>query len=287
MNDRRQSTRVNASSWQLRPNTSVFLLWILSHLGSSCEAWTAALIQHPDSMLPYSSLSLSHIPSSRHSQPLRSHNTRLYGKSFSSSSSSSPRDSNISRRGSNSNNRGTSVRSQRQERVGHLVRSELASILLRGDFAAKSATDPTLILLNGRLRSQISIVQVDVSPDLRQARVRVSVRPGFTTEQPAVLDKRRAYSWLVQNSKALKHALAQRMSHMKVCPDLTFVLVDVGAAVDVMNLIDRVASGYKRKDLTLRPEDFAMEEDDDDESIDLDDDDEMEWMEEDNDFFKK
>ena len=34
---------------------------------------------------------------------------------------------------------------------------------------------------------------------------------------------------------------------MKSCPNLSFVQVDVAAAVDVMYLLDKVASGYKRE----------------------------------------
>ena len=62
--------------------------------------------------------------------------------------------------------------------------------------------------------------------------------------------KRRAYAWLVRNTKAIRHACAQKMAHMKGgSPDLTFVQVDVGAAVDVMQLIEKVSEGYKRQDV--------------------------------------
>ena len=100
------------------------------------------------------------------------------------------------------------------------------------------------------LRKRISIVNADVSPDLKQARVAVSIRKGVANEggegSSAVVDRRRAYSWLVQNTKELRHTLAQRMSHVKATPDLTFVQVDISAAVDVMYLIDKVSAGAKR-----------------------------------------
>lgn len=152
-------------------------------------------------------------------------------------------------------------RSKRQERVGHLVQSELARIIhtgvIRGDYE----------YLEDDLRKRISIVKTDVSPDLRQARITVSIRRGLqkagntneedeedddyedgTTASSAAVDQRRAYSWLVQNSKAIRHTLAQRMSHMKVTPNLSFAQVDIAAAVDVMYLIDQVAAGtYKRQ----------------------------------------
>lgn len=134
-------------------------------------------------------------------------------------------------------------RSKRQERVGHLVRTELSNILARG--VIKGDAD----YLDDELRQRISVVSTDVSPDLRQARISVSIRAAKKgADSNPVVDKRRAYSWLVRNTKMIRHTLAQRMSHMKSCPNLTFVQVDVAAATDVMYLIEKVASGYKRED---------------------------------------
>ena len=190
-------------------------------------------------------------------------------------------------------------RSKRQERVGHLVRTELSQILHRGTI--KGDVDGEL---EDELRQRISVVNADVSPDLRQARISVSIRndkkSGTGNTADAAVDKRRAYSWLVRNSKALKHTLAQRMSHMKSCPTLTFNQVDVAAAVDVMYLIDKVSAGYKRESIDEYiakngdyfdddDEDddefgarFAVDDEDDDEEEDDDDDD---WEEEDDGFF--
>ena len=134
-------------------------------------------------------------------------------------------------------------RSKRQERVGHVVRTELATILHKGT-SLKNDNDP----IEDDLRRRINIVHADVSPDLRQARVTVSVIAGRDRKEDAVA-KRRAYAWLVRSTKAIRHALAQRMKHMKASPDLTFVQVDVGAAVDVMQLIEKVSKGYKRDDV--------------------------------------
>ena len=133
-------------------------------------------------------------------------------------------------------------RSKRQERVGHLVRTELSNIVHKG--VIKGDAD----YLEDGLRQRISIVHVDVSPDLRQARITVSVRKAAPTvdSNPAV-DKRRAYSWLVENTKYIRHTLAQNLSYMKSVPQLTFAQADISAAVDVMYLIDKVASGYKRE----------------------------------------
>jgi ribosome-binding factor A len=148
------------------------------------------------------------------------------------------------------------VRSKRQERVGHLVRSELASILHSGVIKGSNVE-----YLEDELRRRISIVNADISPDLRQARVSISIRRGEDADN-YVVDQRRAYSWLVSSTKAIKHSLAQRMSHMKSCPNLTFVQVNVGAAVDVMYLIDKISKGYKRE--TIKEEDLLPLDDEDD-----------------------
>lgn len=125
------------------------------------------------------------------------------------------------------------------------------------------------------MRQRISVVAADVSPDLRQARISISVRKSNDEDDSnsnAAVDKRRAFAWLVRNTKAIRHTLAQQLSHIKSCPNLTFVQVDVAAAVDVMYLIDKVSKGnYKREQEDLLPYDNG---DDDDE-----------WEEEDDDFF--
>jgi ribosome-binding factor A len=134
-------------------------------------------------------------------------------------------------------------RSKRQDRVGHLVRTEIAKILHTG--IIKGDSD----YLDDELRKRISVVSADVSPDMKQARITVSVRASDDPEKTPAVCKRRAYSWLVENTKPIRHTLAQKMSHMKSCPNLSFVQVDVAAAVDVMYLIDKVAQGYKRDNI--------------------------------------
>lgn len=172
-------------------------------------------------------------------------------------------------------------RSKRQFRVGQLVQTELGKILHSG--LIKGDVD----YIEDDLRQRISIVSVDVSPDLRQARVTVSVRKSLVgdgaedTNNP-IVDKRRAYSWLVENTRAIRHTLAQKMSHMKNSPSLTFVQVDVGAAVDVMYLIDKVSSGYERERLGDVGEDDLSKGFFDG----FDDADDDEWEEEVDDFFE-
>jgi ribosome-binding factor A len=199
-------------------------------------------------------------------------------------------------------------KSKRQERVGQLVQTEVSRILhtgiIKGDVE----------YLADALRCRISVVRADVSPDLRQARISVSVRPkginaktspssvptvgqppeplqqGLTAEPSDTEDDRRlAYSWLTRHSSAIRHTVAQRMSHIKSsCPALTFVAVDVTAAVDVMHLIDQVTAGSDKRGAMIGwdPEEMArnmMGDVDDDDDEDEDDDD---WEETDVDFFK-
>jgi len=179
-------------------------------------------------------------------------------------------------------------RSKRQFRVGELVRTELAKILHTGNIKGDAS------YLEQELRQRISIVGVDVSPDLRQARVSVSIRNSFSKrseedddeqqqyyQDDPVVDKRRAFSWLVDNTKPLRHTLAQQMSHMKTSPNLTFNQVDVAAATDVMYLIDKVSKGYERESIGEYEFLGEFDEDDDDEDFDGDDD----WDEMDEDFF--
>jgi len=155
-------------------------------------------------------------------------------------------------------------RSKRQERVGHLVRSEIASIINLGN--PLSISDENI---EDELRRRISIVNADVSPDLRQARITVSIIGQSSASPEDMMDKRRAYSWLVSNAYSIRHELAKRLSHLKVLPNLTFVEVDVASAVDVMQLIDKVSQGYKRE--SLEDDDFDYDEDDDDDFEFMDD----------------
>jgi len=189
---------------------------------------------------------------------------------------------------------GRDERSKRQFRVGELVRTELARILHTGLIKGDAT------YLEQELRQRISIVSVDVSPDLRQARISVSIRSVIKKrnndnekddeaetmyyEDDPVVDKRRAFSWLVDNTKPLRHTLAQRMSHMKTSPDLSFSQVDIAAATDVMYLIDKVSKGYERESIGEYEFLGEFDEEDDDDDDDFDDGDD--WDEVDDDFFE-
>lgn len=119
--------------------------------------------------------------------------------------------------------------SKRQARVSQLMTSELAEILRLGHGIKtkdKIADD---------VRCKISVVDVDMSPDLRSAKVFVSVYGD-------VLEKREAYAWCVKNTKAIRMALANKLKDMKRVPELYFKDTDIGAAVDLMALIDKVGA---------------------------------------------
>lgn len=222
---------------------------------------------------------------------------------------------------------GVAVKSKRQERVGQLVHTELSRILHNGVVKGQNVD-----FIEEGLQCRISVVRADVSPDLRQARISVSIRPNNTNNNKFSNDdtlkndslvaqdvddddeedddymnekdddRREAHAWLVRNTNAIRHTVSQRMSHIKSsCPALTFIAVDVTAAVDVMHLIDQVSaasSNSMKRGVDWNPEDIARDmmmrgsrssknsNDDDDDIFDDDDDDDDEWEETNADFFK-
>ena len=67
---------------------------------------------------------------------------------------------------------------------------------------------------------------------------------------------------------------------MKSIPSLTFVQQDVGGAVDVMNIIDKIGKGAKRESLGMYggdddelPEGWELEDEEEDEDLENDGDD--------------
>jgi ribosome-binding factor A len=96
--------------------------------------------------------------------------------------------------------------SRRGDRVGDLLRAELSDLLLR------SIHDPRVKLT--------SVTQVEVSPDLRRAAVKVSVLGDDTQRQEAIEGLRHARGFL-------RTELAHRL-RLRVTPELVFEL-DRGA----------------------------------------------------------
>lgn len=120
--------------------------------------------------------------------------------------------------------------SRRQSRVSQMVKTEVSEILLLGH--GINARRP----ISDELRRAISIVDVDVSPDLRNCNIYVSVRGD-------AVSKREAFAWLVKNTRSVRHLLAQRNRGQKRIPQILFKEADVSAAVDIMQLIEQANSG--------------------------------------------
>lgn len=94
--------------------------------------------------------------------------------------------------------------SQRQLRVGELIRRTLSDVLLRGD-----VHDPDLN------RHSITVGEVKASPDLKVATCYVLPLGGHDAED--------ALAALRRNTRELRHHVAKEMT-LKYAPDLRFVL---------------------------------------------------------------
>jgi len=85
----------------------------------------------------------------------------------------------------------------------------------------------------------VSVEGVSLTPDLRTARVRVTV-------QGSVAQKRQVLKWLKQTSKSLRFELAQCI-HMKYVPELSFGESDEPSAVRTVDLLERLERERKEK----------------------------------------
>ena len=144
--------------------------------------------------------------------------------------------------------------SRRQARVAQLVRVELSKLI----------QNPSQIKTKDRVSTEAmlatSILDVNVSPDLRSATATVTTR-GDTTI------KREAFSWLVRNEKSVRYALAAKLKHTKRVPEVRFRKADVSAATDLMAFIDSVAQDDET--VSLAPVDgLDLEDLDDDDDED-------------------
>ena len=110
--------------------------------------------------------------------------------------------------------------SQRQLRVGELVRHALTTVLQRGE-----AHDPLL------QREVVSVSEVTMSPDLKIATAYVTAL-GRPAEQQNVVVKA-----LAGDAAHLRHRMTAHLSHMKTMPSLRFrtdTSFDNYAAVDAL-----------------------------------------------------
>ena len=162
---------------------------------------------------------------------------------------------------------------KRTDPVGHLIQSELAMVI-------RNVHNVGTQRIPSGLQQMISVVDVDMSPDLRNARVKVSI----IGERK---DKISAVRWLRSNVRGIRHELAKRNRGMKRIPMLSFSHVDVGAATDIMvqleelRVQDEAAARSRGDGIDFEAtDDEAWEDEDEDEDAwleaDEDDDDDLE-----------
>ena len=114
--------------------------------------------------------------------------------------------------------------SQRQQRVGELVRHALADVLARGD-----VPDPVLA------RHVVTIPEVRMSPDLRLATAYV-MPLGGQDEKPVI-------EALERHRKALRGEVSRRLSNLRFAPELRFrrdETFDEFARIDALLATDKV-----------------------------------------------
>jgi ribosome-binding factor A len=113
--------------------------------------------------------------------------------------------------------------SYRADQVGEQVREEIMSIIRR------DLKDPRI--------GFVSITAVRMSPDLRQARVRVSVL-GNPEEKEASI------AGLVSAKGVIRHELGRRLQNLKFSPDLRFEIdPSIEYSVHIAELLKEVRRG--------------------------------------------
>jgi ribosome-binding factor A len=121
--------------------------------------------------------------------------------------------------------------SQRQLRVGELVRHALSDVFNRGDVP------------DGILDGGITVLEVSMSPDLRQARIYVMPLAG--ARRPEVMEALR------RNVKPIRGALSKRLA-LKYMPMLKF---ELDTSLDYAGKMDTLMNDPKvRRDLENDPE---------------------------------
>ena len=112
------------------------------------------------------------------------------------------------------------ITSYRTDQVGEQVREEIMSIIRR------DLKDPRI--------GFVSITSVRMSPDLRQARVRISVL-GNPDEQKASM------KGLISAKGVIRHELGRRLQNLKFSPELRFELdPSIEYAVHINELLKEV-----------------------------------------------
>lgn len=183
-----------------------------------------------------------------------------YARSFAPTAGHFGRDGVVVVMGRGSSMLGQRDESRRQARFAQLVRSELSTIIRDGSRLVKTSDRVTPEVL-----TSTSVIDVQISPDLRSATATITTRGDIAA-------KREAYSWLVRNAQSVRYALARRLSHTKRVPDISFRKADVSAATELMAFIDSV----NRNERQAAPSgiidglDFDLGDEDDEGNVDHD-----------------
>ncbi len=120
--------------------------------------------------------------------------------------------------------------SRRQERVSRVVREVVS------DAITNHLSDP-------RIEGLVTVTNVDMSPDLRQGIVYISILGTDEKSQARTLDA------LVSGRKYIQMLLGRKLA-MKFCPMLYFRLDQkFKKTLETMNLIDEVAREYEENEI--------------------------------------
>jgi ribosome-binding factor A len=123
---------------------------------------------------------------------------------------------------------------RRAERVSNLIRQEICQLL------QENVNDP-------RLKSLISVTQISTSPDLKNAKVSISVL-GDKNEAKEVL------TGFKSAAGYFRHELSKRIK-IRSIPELTFQLDDsIERGSRVLNLIDKVVAEDSQNENRRNPE---------------------------------
>ncbi|KAA8498832.1 Ribosome-binding factor A [Porphyridium purpureum] len=148
---------------------------------------------------------------------------------------------------------------RRPNRVAEMIKREI-SMVLRDQYT----THARFHGLPSWSTLMLSVMDVNVSPDLRNARIEVSM---------AQADMSRVLKWLNGNRRTLRYEMAQRMTHMKIMPDLYFKESGAGGAFRTVSILDELAKKRELVAATTNFDDLEADSDDEDasdEEFDLD-----------------
>lgn len=124
---------------------------------------------------------------------------------------------------------------RRPFRVGELIRREM-SVIIDGALARGAAEEGETAVISGCM---VSVVDVKCSDDLRNAQVSVSVFGGDEQRVAALALLRRV-------RRDLRFELAQALQ-LRHVPELSFVESEMAAAVDTVNILNKLAREREAK----------------------------------------